>query len=243
MTDGDMREVFETILPEDVLMSAVRAAGFQERERKSDGMVFPRTMIIAASTGYGGRQAYASLELLQRCERQRVHFVIRLMENWNPGCARRCPWPAPPTILVLTRCSSRPHSGKLAVQCSRNRLHLLLSFGVDQAAIRITAPEKCRNRFARTGLSTPPRGVPSARFTRVPSASCIGALSRRGVQYRPMVILRAGAPRGAAPLRHDARSVGEAETPNVRAWLFEQYVKRSPHLFIHWERGVADTFA
>jgi len=59
MTGGDVREVFETILPEDVLMASVRAAGFQERERKLDALVFLRTMIIAASTGYGGRQADA----------------------------------------------------------------------------------------------------------------------------------------------------------------------------------------
>ena len=43
ITGGGVREVFETILPEDVLMSAVRAAGLQEREagrrnnRVSDG--------------------------------------------------------------------------------------------------------------------------------------------------------------------------------------------------------------
>jgi hypothetical protein len=59
MTGGDVREVFETILPDDVLMAAVRAAGFQERERKLNALVFLRTMITAASTGYGGRQADA----------------------------------------------------------------------------------------------------------------------------------------------------------------------------------------
>lgn len=59
MTGGDVREVFETILPDGVLMAAVRAAGFQERERKLNALVFLRTMITAASTGYGGRQADA----------------------------------------------------------------------------------------------------------------------------------------------------------------------------------------
>ena len=48
MTGGDVREVFETILPNEVLMSAVRAAGFQERERKLNALVFLRTMITAA---------------------------------------------------------------------------------------------------------------------------------------------------------------------------------------------------
>jgi hypothetical protein len=59
MTGGDVREVFETILPEDALMSAVRAAGLQERERKLNALLLLRSMIIAASTGYGGRQADA----------------------------------------------------------------------------------------------------------------------------------------------------------------------------------------
>ncbi len=56
---GGLREVFETILPEDVLMSAVRAAGLQERERKLNALMLLRSMIIFASTVYGGRQADA----------------------------------------------------------------------------------------------------------------------------------------------------------------------------------------
>ena len=57
MDARDVREVFETILPEDALLAAVQAAGFQERERKLDALRLLRAMVIAASTGYGGRQA------------------------------------------------------------------------------------------------------------------------------------------------------------------------------------------
>jgi len=59
LTGSGVREVFETILPDDVLLPAIRAAGLQERERKMNAMLFLRSMIISASTGYGGRQANA----------------------------------------------------------------------------------------------------------------------------------------------------------------------------------------
>ena len=59
ITGGGLREVFETILPEDALMAAVRSAGLQERERKLDALALLRSMVISASTGYGGRQADA----------------------------------------------------------------------------------------------------------------------------------------------------------------------------------------
>jgi hypothetical protein len=59
MTGGGVREVFETILPECDLMSAVRAAGLQERERKLIALLLLRSMITAASTRYCGRQADA----------------------------------------------------------------------------------------------------------------------------------------------------------------------------------------
>lgn len=54
---ADVREVFETVLPEHALESAVDAAGFQRRERKLDAVRLLRAMVIAASTGHGGRQA------------------------------------------------------------------------------------------------------------------------------------------------------------------------------------------
>lgn len=57
MHADDLQEVFKTILPEQALKSIVTATGFQERERKLDAIRLIRAMIIAASTGYGGRQA------------------------------------------------------------------------------------------------------------------------------------------------------------------------------------------
>ena len=57
MDAADVREVFETILPEEALMAAVVAAGLQARERKLDAVRLLRAMVIAAATGYGGRQA------------------------------------------------------------------------------------------------------------------------------------------------------------------------------------------
>lgn len=57
MQGADVRRVFETILPDEALLDLVRAAKLQERERKLDALRLLRAMIIAASTGYGGRQA------------------------------------------------------------------------------------------------------------------------------------------------------------------------------------------
>src|SRR5260370_27244325 len=57
MTGGDLRDVLEAVLPDGVLMAAIEAAGFQERERKLEGLRFLRAMILSASTEYGGRQA------------------------------------------------------------------------------------------------------------------------------------------------------------------------------------------
>jgi len=54
---ADVREVFETILPEEALLEAVRASGLQARERKLDALGLVRAMVISGSTGYGGRQA------------------------------------------------------------------------------------------------------------------------------------------------------------------------------------------
>lgn len=57
MQGADVQRVFETILPEGALLELIREAGLQERERKLDGVGLVRAMIIAAATGYGGRQA------------------------------------------------------------------------------------------------------------------------------------------------------------------------------------------
>lgn len=53
----DVREVFETVLPEAAMLDLVEQTGFQKRERKLDAIGFLRAMVIAASTGQGGRQA------------------------------------------------------------------------------------------------------------------------------------------------------------------------------------------
>lgn len=57
MQGADVRRVFETILPQEPLLELVRKARLQERERKLDAVALVRAMVIAAATGYGGRQA------------------------------------------------------------------------------------------------------------------------------------------------------------------------------------------
>ena len=64
----DLLTVFETILPNKVLMDIVEKAGFQERTRKLDALRFLRAMIIAAATGFGGRQADV-MRLYFECKR------------------------------------------------------------------------------------------------------------------------------------------------------------------------------
>lgn len=53
----DVRQLFERILPFSVLKQLIDASGLQERERKLDAVRLVRAMVIAAATGYGGRQA------------------------------------------------------------------------------------------------------------------------------------------------------------------------------------------
>lgn len=57
MLADDVREVFETILPEETIERCIVETKFQLREHKLQVMALLRAMIIAASTGYGGRQA------------------------------------------------------------------------------------------------------------------------------------------------------------------------------------------
>jgi hypothetical protein len=56
LTAEAISEVFEAVLPEVALLGIIRKAKFQERTRKRDALAFIRAMVIAASTGYGGRQ-------------------------------------------------------------------------------------------------------------------------------------------------------------------------------------------
>jgi putative transposase len=53
----DVREVFEAILPDQEILALVEECRFQKRHRKLDALQLVRAMVIAASTGYGGRQA------------------------------------------------------------------------------------------------------------------------------------------------------------------------------------------
>lgn len=57
MLGADVRRVFETILPDKVLGKLVLKSKLQKRARKLDALRLLRAMIIAAATGYGGRQA------------------------------------------------------------------------------------------------------------------------------------------------------------------------------------------
>jgi putative transposase len=57
MRGEDVRKIFESILPDAVLVELARAHKLQERERKLDVVRLVRAMVIAAATGYGGRQA------------------------------------------------------------------------------------------------------------------------------------------------------------------------------------------
>jgi putative transposase len=57
MRGEDVRKIFESILPDAALGELARAHKLQERERKLDVIRLVRAMVIAAATGYGGRQA------------------------------------------------------------------------------------------------------------------------------------------------------------------------------------------
>lgn len=57
MRVSDVREVFSTVLPDEVLEPLIAGSGFQQRERRLDAKLFIRSAIIAASSSYGGRQA------------------------------------------------------------------------------------------------------------------------------------------------------------------------------------------
>lgn len=57
MTGSDFREIMEAILPEHVLRQVVETTGFEQRVRKRDALAFLRSMVIAAASPSGGRQA------------------------------------------------------------------------------------------------------------------------------------------------------------------------------------------
>lgn len=57
LSGQDVREIFESALPDEAIRDLAKATGFVQRERKRDVVRLIRAMVIAASTGYGGRQA------------------------------------------------------------------------------------------------------------------------------------------------------------------------------------------
>src|ERR1041384_2915086 len=57
MTGAELRQLMETFLPDTLLGEGAPATGFQQRDRKRDAVKFLRTMLIAASSPAGGRQA------------------------------------------------------------------------------------------------------------------------------------------------------------------------------------------
>mgnify|MGYP007034009861 CR=1 FL=1 len=71
LTGEDLRELMEYVLPEDAITELVQAAKFQERTRKRDAVGLIRALVIAASTGYGGRQRRDRQQLPRagRCRR------------------------------------------------------------------------------------------------------------------------------------------------------------------------------
>jgi hypothetical protein len=70
--DADaVREIFETVLPDEAIDSVVRASGMQQRERKLDARRFVRAAVISAAGSRGGRQV-AILEAYLRLGAPRV---------------------------------------------------------------------------------------------------------------------------------------------------------------------------
>lgn len=57
LTGDDLSSLFGEILPDSVILPLVEESGFQQRARKLQPAEFLRAMVIAAATGYGGRQA------------------------------------------------------------------------------------------------------------------------------------------------------------------------------------------
>lgn len=57
MRGADVREVFETVLPEEALHAIVKDSRMQARVRKLDPLRLIRSAVIAAARGDGGRQA------------------------------------------------------------------------------------------------------------------------------------------------------------------------------------------
>lgn len=57
MTGAELQHLMETMLPDTLLGELAVATGFQQRDRKRDAVKFLRTMLVAAASPSGGRQA------------------------------------------------------------------------------------------------------------------------------------------------------------------------------------------
>lgn len=57
MTGAELRNLMETMLPDTLLSEVAVATGFHQRDRKRNAVKFLRTMLIAAASPSGGRQA------------------------------------------------------------------------------------------------------------------------------------------------------------------------------------------
>jgi len=57
LTGADVRELFTSVLPDDVLARFIEETRFQERDRKLEARRFIRSTVIAAAAGSGGRQS------------------------------------------------------------------------------------------------------------------------------------------------------------------------------------------
>src|SRR3990167_6144041 len=56
LSGNQVREIFEAVLPDSALLEIIRKAKFEERSRKREAVALLRAMVIAAATGFGGRQ-------------------------------------------------------------------------------------------------------------------------------------------------------------------------------------------
>lgn len=73
MTGNLLRTMLETVLPEAEIAAAVRATGFQQRERKLDPVALVRALVLSGGTPDGGRQVDALRAYLE----QGVPRVVR----------------------------------------------------------------------------------------------------------------------------------------------------------------------
>jgi hypothetical protein len=62
----DLRSMLDSVMPVDVIEAAVRATGFQQRQRKLDPIALIRALVLSGGTPDGGRQADALRAYLEQ---------------------------------------------------------------------------------------------------------------------------------------------------------------------------------